>query len=73
MRSLARGLTSTWMTTPLRRGSWALRKADLYKVEAKVGMGVWKYSREAGAARNGEFRTVTREGQLKPGLLLPLV
>ena len=37
-------------------------KADLYKVEAKVGMGVWKFSREAGAARNGEFRMVTREG-----------
>ena len=49
--------TEAWVT------SGFAPKADLYKVEAKVGMGVWKYSREAGAARNGEFRMVTREGQ----------
>ena len=48
--------TEAWVT------SGFAPKADLYKVEAKVGMGVWKFSREAGAARNGEFRMVTREG-----------
>lgn len=37
-------------------------KNDLYKVEAKVGIGVWQFQRQTGAARPGEFRLETREG-----------